>query len=127
MSPRYRGEAGSDVCTILNEAYDVLMDDNARAAYDAEMKELERMTQEFMKRGATGDDEDDEQGGYTGEPLSEFKGKDPRLGTRARYSSTNVCASDANSAAIRRRKRSPWTNNTGALACSLNGTTKKKT
>ena len=71
--PDIAGEAGSDVCTILNEAYDVLMNDNARAAYDAEMKELERMTQEFMKRGATGDDEDDEQGGYTGEPLSEYK------------------------------------------------------
>ena len=78
--PDIAGEAGSDVCTILNEAYDVLMNDNARAAYDAEMKELERMTQEFMKRGATGDDEDDEQGGYTGEPLSKYKGKDPAAG-----------------------------------------------
>ena len=77
--PDIAGEAGSDVCIILNEAYDVLMDDNARAAYDAEMKELERMTQEFMKRGA-GDDEEEEQNGYTGEPLSVFKGKDPAMG-----------------------------------------------
>ena len=29
--PDIAGEAGSDVCTILNEAYDVLMNDNARA------------------------------------------------------------------------------------------------
>ena len=78
--PDIAGEAGSDVCTILNEAYDVLMNDNARAAYDAEMKELERMTQEFMKRGAPGDDEDEGQGGYTGEPLSKYKGKDPAAG-----------------------------------------------
>ena len=77
--PDIAGEAGSDVCIILNEAYDILMDDTARAAYDAEMKELERMTQEFMKRGAA-DEEDDEGGGYTGEPLSEFKGKDPAIG-----------------------------------------------
>ena len=77
--PDIAGEAGSDVCIILNEAYDILMDDTARAAYDAEMKELERMTQEYMKRGAA-DEEDDEGGGYTGEPLSEFKGKDPAIG-----------------------------------------------
>ena len=42
-----------------------------------------------MKRGATGDDEDDEQGGYTGEPLSEYKqrsrGQYPR-GIRQRMS-----------------------------------------
>ena len=78
--PDIAGEAGSDVCTILNEAYDVLMNDNARAAYDAEMKVLERMTKEFIKRGAPGDDEDEEQGGYTGEPLSKYKGKDPAAG-----------------------------------------------
>lgn len=77
--PDIAGEAGSDVCIILNEAYDILMDDTARAAYDAEMKELERMTQGFMKRGAA-DEEDEEGGGYTGEPLSEFKGKDPAIG-----------------------------------------------
>lgn len=77
--PDIAGEAGSDVCIILNEAYDILMDDTARAAYDAEMKELKHMTQEFMKRGAA-DEEDEEGGGYTGEPLSEFKGKDPAIG-----------------------------------------------
>ena len=55
------------------------MNDNTRAAYDAEMKELERMTQEFMKRGAPGDDEDEGQGGYTGEPLSKYKGKEKKL------------------------------------------------
>ena len=78
--PDIAGEAGSDVCIILNEAYDVLMNDNTRAAYDAELKVLERMTKEFIKRGAPGDDEDEEQGGYTGEPLSKYKGKDPAAG-----------------------------------------------
>ncbi|CAL6270907.1 unnamed protein product [Bathycoccus prasinos] len=85
--PDIAGEAGSDVCIILNEAYDILMDDTARAAYDAEMKELERMTQEFMKRGAA-DEGDEEGGGYTGEPLSEFKGKDPAIGAATRAPKT---------------------------------------
>ena len=87
--PDIAGEAGSDVCIILNEAYDILMDDTARAAYDAEMKELERMTQEFMKRGAA-DEEDDEGGGYTGEPLGiqrqRSRDRVPARGIRKRVS-----------------------------------------
>ena len=44
--PDIAGEAGSDVCIILSEAYDVLMSDNK--ASHAEMKVLERMTKEFI-------------------------------------------------------------------------------
>ena len=47
------------------------MDDNTRAIYDAELKEMKRMTNKFAEDGDQG---------YTGEPLSKIVGKDPSIG-----------------------------------------------
>ena len=41
--PDSAGESGVEVSAILNEAYDVLMDDNSRVVYDEKMQVLERM------------------------------------------------------------------------------------
>ena len=96
--PDIAGEAGEDVCIILNEAYDILMDERQRAIYDMEMEEMQRMTQEFMKRGSRmkasrdDDDEEEEEEGYTGQPLSEYKGKDPIQGAYPRAVFVNECA-----------------------------------
>jgi ferredoxin len=54
--PDYLGDEGHNICILLNEAYEVLMDAGARQAYNAKLET------------ALADDDDD----YTGEPLSKW-------------------------------------------------------
>jgi curved DNA-binding protein CbpA len=61
--PDIVGESGVEVSAIMNEAYDVLMDDNSRVVYDEKMQVLERMNSKMQ--------------GYTGSPLSTKVGQDP--------------------------------------------------
>jgi hypothetical protein len=36
--PDYKGEAGHNMCILLNEAYETLMDEGARSAYNAKLE-----------------------------------------------------------------------------------------
>jgi DnaJ-class molecular chaperone len=36
--PDYMGDVGHDICILLNEAYETLMDEGARAAYNAQLE-----------------------------------------------------------------------------------------
>ncbi|KIY91483.1 hypothetical protein MNEG_16481 [Monoraphidium neglectum] len=54
--PDFLGDVGHNICILLNEAYEVLMDGTARAAYDSQLE------------AALADEAD----GYTGEPLSKW-------------------------------------------------------
>ena len=67
--PDIAGEAGTEVCVILNEAYDTLMDEKQREVYDRDLTELRRA------QNLAGDDGDFKP--YTGQPLSKFVGSDP--------------------------------------------------
>ena len=42
--PDIAGEAGTEVCIILNEAYDTLMDEKEREVYDRDLKELQQLS-----------------------------------------------------------------------------------
>ena len=67
--PDIAGEAGTEVCIILNEAYDTLMDEDARKVYDRDLQEL-RQAEALAKGG--------EFKPYTGQPLSTYVGSDPK-------------------------------------------------
>ncbi|GBF99059.1 hypothetical protein Rsub_11830 [Raphidocelis subcapitata] len=54
--PDFMGDVGHNICILLNEAYEVLMDPDARAKYNAQLE------------AALADEED----GYSGEPLSKW-------------------------------------------------------
>eukprot|EP00878_Enallax_costatus_P000241 GHUV01000305.1.p1 GENE.GHUV01000305.1~~GHUV01000305.1.p1 ORF type:complete len:287 (+),score=61.61 GHUV01000305.1:1160-2020(+) len=81
--PDYKGDEGHNICILLNEAYEVLMDGGARQAYNARLET------------ALADDDDD----YTGEPLSKWmptvnasmaKNEDPAE-SRAVFVDENTC------------------------------------
>jgi len=81
--PDIAGDAGNEVCVILNEAYDVLMDDVQRKVYDIELAEL-RFAEQLA--GPNGDFK-----AYTGQPLSKSCGQDPSGDTRAVFVNEAAC------------------------------------
>jgi len=83
--PDIAGEAGTEVCVILNEAYDTLMDESQRAVYDRDLAELR-----YAETLAGGNDGFKP---YTGQSLSKFVGADPvEEGTEARAVFVNESA-----------------------------------
>uniref|UniRef100_A0A7S4FX57 J domain-containing protein n=1 Tax=Eutreptiella gymnastica TaxID=73025 RepID=A0A7S4FX57_9EUGL len=71
--PDIVGDQGLEVCLLLNDAVETLTNDTKKAAYDAQLEE-----QEYQAR-LLGLEEGMEE--YTGQPLSEFAGPDPVMGT----------------------------------------------
>ena len=84
--PDIAGEAGTEVCIILNEAYDTLMDEKEREVYDRDLKELQQLANMAAAGGAAGDFKP-----YTGQPLSTFCGADPSGEGRAVFVNESAC------------------------------------
>ncbi len=84
--PDIAGEAGTEVCIILNEAYDTLMDEKEREVYDRDLKELQQLANMAAAGGAAGDFKP-----YTGQPLSTFCGADPSGEARAVFVNESAC------------------------------------
>ena len=84
--PDIAGEAGTEVCIILNEAYDTLMDAKEREVYDRDLKELQQLANMAAAGGAAGDFKP-----YTGQPLSTFCGSDPSGEQRAVFVNESAC------------------------------------
>ena len=84
--PDIAGEAGTEVCIILNEAYDTLMDEKEREVYDRDLKELQQLADTAAAGGAAGDFKP-----YTGQPLSTFRGADPSGEGRAVFVNESAC------------------------------------
>jgi ferredoxin len=82
--PDIAGEAGTEVCIILNEAYDTLMDETSREVYDRDLKELQKLA-----NLAAADGSDFKP--YTGQPLSAFVGSDPSGEQRAVFVNESAC------------------------------------
>ena len=82
--PDIAGEAGTEVCIILNEAYDTLMDEKEREVYDRDLRELQKLA-----NLAAADGSDFKP--YTGQPLSKFVGSDPRGEQRAVFVNESAC------------------------------------
>jgi len=83
--PDIAGEAGTEVCIILNEAYDTLMDAKEREVYDRDLKELQQLANMAAASGS-GDFKP-----YTGQPLSTFCGSDPSGEQRAVFVNESAC------------------------------------
>ena len=83
--PDIAGEAGTEVCIILNEAYDTLMDAKEREVYDRDLKELQQLANMAAASGG-GDFKP-----YTGQPLSTFCGSDPSGDQRAVFVNESAC------------------------------------
>lgn len=82
--PDIAGEAGTEVCIILNEAYDTLMDEKEREVYDRDLRELQKLA-----NLAAADGSDFKP--YTGQPLSKFVGSDPSGEQRAVFVNESAC------------------------------------
>jgi hypothetical protein len=97
--PDIAGEAGTEVCIILNEAYDTLMDAKEREVYDRDLKELQQLANMAAASGG-------ETSSRTPANLYRRFAAPIRAATNARFSSTRARASGVGSVTTARRTRS---------------------
>ena len=111
--PDIAGEAGTEVCIILNEAYDTLMDEKEREVYDRDLRELQKLAN--LAASPT--------------PVSRSLRSWARIRAvnSALCSSTRAHASDADRVTTARRTHSSWRRTGAARARFSSGRIPRRT